>query len=272
MKSRYVALDFETTGASWHNGEVIEIAAARCENGVQVEAFEVLLKPSIPVDAGALAVHGLTDAHLAEHGQDPAVEWPKLHAFLGDDPLVAHNGLGFDYPFMHKAFGRYGLAHASNRLLDSVRLSRAILGRQIASHSLASLCAHFKLPRIRAHRAMSDVIDVCGVLNHLIGPEHHDDLLWDMCGRTSFHTMLGLPEHLDVIRRAMVEGLEVQIEYRLKSGSVSRRWIRPLRLEGRPNNVHIRSICGFDGSEKSFLPAGILAILGTRGDIDQTSE
>jgi predicted DNA-binding transcriptional regulator YafY len=82
--------------------------------------------------------------------------------------------------------------------------------------------------------------------------------------------MLDLPEHLDVIRRAMVDGLEVQIEYRLKSGSVTRRWIRPLRLEGRPTNVHIRSICGFDGAEKSFLPAGILAILGTRSPASET--
>src|SRR4051812_45381634 len=90
----YVAFDVETTGLVAQVDRVVEIAAVRfTRSGRLVDRYVELVNPGRPMSPAAQAVHGISDAHLAE-APGAAEVLPRLLAFLGDPrttALVAHN-------------------------------------------------------------------------------------------------------------------------------------------------------------------------------------
>lgn len=90
----YVAFDLETTGLVAQRDRVVEIGAVRFRLSGQVtDQFEQLVNPGRSMSPAAQAIHGISDADLAD--APPAWEvLPHFLAFLGDaraTGLVAHN-------------------------------------------------------------------------------------------------------------------------------------------------------------------------------------
>ena len=81
-------LDTETTGLE---GQVINVAVVTVAGDV---LLDTLVRPTVPVEAEARAVHGITDAMLATASPWPEVA-EQLRAVVGDRPLLAYNA-GFD--------------------------------------------------------------------------------------------------------------------------------------------------------------------------------
>lgn len=147
---REVVFDTETTGLSASGGDrLVEIGCIelvdRCETGRQ---FHCYLNPQRPMPPEAQAVHGLSDAFLADKPLFPAVV-DDLLAFLEEEtPLVAHNA-SFDFGFLNAELKRAGRAALPmERMVDTVAIARRL--HPGGKHSLDALCVRYGIDR--SHR------------------------------------------------------------------------------------------------------------------------
>jgi len=105
-------LDLETTGLDWATGHrIIEVAAILySDDGTKMGGFVKRINPERAIDPKAHAVHGISFEDLAMEPKWSEIA-PKLHAVLSRcDQVVAHNGIGFDVPFLAHEFKREGLS------------------------------------------------------------------------------------------------------------------------------------------------------------------
>lgn len=146
---REIVFDTETTGLDPKTGDrMVEIGCIEMINRVATgETFHAYFNPERPMPAEAEAVHGLTDAFLADKPlfSDRVGE---LLNFLADSPLVAHNA-GFDFGFLNCELSLCGMAGVSlERMVDTVSLAR--VRHPGAKLSLDALCTRYGIDR--SHR------------------------------------------------------------------------------------------------------------------------
>ncbi|MBA3836446.1 MAG: DNA polymerase III subunit epsilon [Sphingomonas sp.] len=148
---REIVFDTETTGLSFSGGDrLVEIGCIEIVNRVPTgNSFHAYLNPDRPMAAEAFAVHGLSDAFLADKGRF-ADHVDELLAFLEDSPLVAHNA-SFDFGFLNGELKLCGRAAVDlDRMVDTLAIARARLPG--AKHSLDALCSRFGVDR--SHRVL----------------------------------------------------------------------------------------------------------------------
>lgn len=148
---REIVFDTETTGLSFSSGDrLVEIGCIEIVNRVPTgNSFHAYLNPDRPMAAEAFAVHGLSDAFLADKARF-ADHVEELLAFLADSPLVAHNA-GFDFGFLNGELKLCGRATIHlDRMVDTLAIARARLPG--AKHSLDALCTRFGVDR--SHRVL----------------------------------------------------------------------------------------------------------------------
>lgn len=101
--NRIICFDIETTGFDYARGDrVIEIGAMELLDGkITGNSLHEYINPDgkiIPPEA--YKVHKLSNAFLEDKPKFGAVA-QKLLDFIGDSPIVAHNGIDFDFPFIN---------------------------------------------------------------------------------------------------------------------------------------------------------------------------
>ena len=143
---REIVFDTETTGLNPAGGDrMVEIGCIEIFNRVETgRHFHAYFNPERPMPSGAEAVHGLTDAFLADKPRfrDKASD---LLEFLGDCPLVAHNA-AFDFGFLNHELNNCGLPLIClTRMVDTLQIART--RHPGAKHSLDALCTRFGVDR-----------------------------------------------------------------------------------------------------------------------------
>ena len=147
-----VVLDFESTGLNTATARVIDIGAVRLEKGIVVDSFETLVDPGVPVPQEVSDLTGITDAML--RGQPKAAEaLPKLMAFIGGDPLAAHNAK-YDVSLLRAELKRLGQSW-QGPALDTLTYARKLYPQE-KSYKLGSLCKKLGVSLKNAHRAVHD--------------------------------------------------------------------------------------------------------------------
>lgn len=99
---RMAALDFEASDKHPHTARIVSCALIHVGGGLDTERRTWLVNPGIPQEPGAIAVHGLTDEHLAEHGM-PAEQ--AVQEIAEAVAAAAHHG----YPLVGHNLGSYDL-------------------------------------------------------------------------------------------------------------------------------------------------------------------
>jgi len=148
---REIVFDTETTGLSFSGGDrLVEIGCVELVNRVETgHTFHCYFNPERAMAAEAMAVHGLSDAFLADKPRF-AEQVEALLDFLGDAPLVAHNA-GFDFGFLNGELGRCGrVLVATERMVDTLQIARQ--RHPGAKHTLDALCTRFGIDR--SHRVL----------------------------------------------------------------------------------------------------------------------
>lgn len=146
---REIIFDTETTGLDPQGGDrLVEIGCIEMVNRVATgRTFHAYFNPERSMPAAAEAVHGLSDAFLADKPRF-AERAGELLEFLGDSPLVAHNA-GFDFGFLNAELAICGLEPVSkDRMVDTVALAR--VRHPGAKLSLDALCTRYGIDR--SHR------------------------------------------------------------------------------------------------------------------------
>lgn len=149
---RQVVLDTETTGIG-DGHRILEIGCVEIvERKPTGRHYHVYINPERDSDAGALAVHGITQEWLVEQNApvfaDVAAEFRE---FIAGAELIIHNAK-FDVGYMDYEFQRLGL---SDTISISTVLDTMLLARQLfpgSKHSLDALCRRFDIDN--AHREL----------------------------------------------------------------------------------------------------------------------
>jgi DNA polymerase-3 subunit epsilon len=142
--SRSVLFDTETTGIDPLNGDrIIEIAALELIRDLPTgKSFHRLIDPERDIPEEATRVHGYTRGDLIGKPRFADVIDDFL-AFIGDDPLVAHNA-AFDFGFLDAECARLRLPSlARPRMVDTLALARAKYPG--LPNSLDALCRRFNI-------------------------------------------------------------------------------------------------------------------------------
>ena len=143
---RQVILDTETTGLSARHGDrIIEIGCIELDNRrFSGQNFHRYLNPQRPVEAGALAVHGITDEFLADKPLFAAVVDDFL-AFVAGAEIIIHNA-AFDVEFLDEELRRLGRGRFADHvggIHDTLLQARELHpGRK---NSLDALCERYQI-------------------------------------------------------------------------------------------------------------------------------
>ena len=144
--TRQIFLDTETTGLDPRQGHrIIEVAGVEMFNRRPTgKHFHRYLNPEREIDAGAVAVHGLTEEFLQDkpHFADIADE---LIEFLSGAELIIHNA-PFDIGFLNSELARLNRSPMSvycPEVLDTLKLAKDIHPGQ--KNNLDALCRRYEV-------------------------------------------------------------------------------------------------------------------------------
>lgn len=157
-----VVIDTETTGFSFNHDELIQIAAARLEQGEIVDWYVTFVNPGKPIPDDIVHLTHISDEDVS-NAPSPGDALAKLAEFAEDATMVAHN-VGFDKTFVTRHPEGYPLLE--NVWVDTLDLSRIALPR-LKSHRLIDLVHTFGTP-VSTHRADDDVAATCVVYRILL--------------------------------------------------------------------------------------------------------
>ena len=167
---REIIFDTETTGLNPAGGDrMVEIGCIELVNRVETgRTFHAYFNPERPMPSEAEAVHGLSDAFLADKPRF-SDKVQELLEFIGDAPLIAHNA-SFDFGFLNHELQRCARDPVCmSRMIDTLMLART--RHPGAKHSLDALCARFGVDRSQRvkHGALLDAQLLCQVYVELTG-------------------------------------------------------------------------------------------------------
>ncbi len=154
--STYVAYDFETTGLSSHEDDIIEIGAVRVVNGQETETFQELVKPARrEISPQVAALTGISPSDV-QHARDIEQVVSDFAAFVGKDPMVGFNSIAFDSQFL-EATGVKMKNQQFDVMLYAMQFQQ-MLGFKRARVSLRVLSERLQIVNPQAHRALADAM------------------------------------------------------------------------------------------------------------------
>ncbi len=168
--SDYTVVDLETTDRDAQHCDIVEVAAVRIRQGKETEAYSQLVRPTLePISAEAEKTHHIGPEMVADAPTFEEIA-PALHAFLGQDLLVAHNGLAFDFRILRRRFRDAGMT------FDPLCFDTLLFARQLyADHPTIKRCRLEDLASAHgveigtAHRALDDTRALAAVFQGMQG-------------------------------------------------------------------------------------------------------
>ncbi|MGH8161527.1 MAG: DNA polymerase III subunit epsilon [Gammaproteobacteria bacterium] len=138
---RQVVLDTETTGLSAAEHRIIEVGCVElADRRYTGRTLHHYVNPGRAIEAGAQAVHGISDADLADKPRFAEIA-AELKEFISGAQLIIHNA-PFDVGFLDAEYNRLDRAHGSigewAEVCDTLALARRRHPGQ--ANSLDALC------------------------------------------------------------------------------------------------------------------------------------
>lgn len=180
---RQIVLDTETTGLETSQGHrIIEIGCVELMNRrLTGRHYHQYINPEREVDAGAQAVHGISNAMLADKPVFARIIDDFL-AFIGDAELIIHNA-AFDIGFINYEINmlRPGFGSITQRchVIDTLLMARAKHPGQ--KNNLDALCKRYGVDNSQRelHGALLDAEILADVYLTMTGGQTHLSLAGD---------------------------------------------------------------------------------------------
>lgn len=143
---RQISLDTETTGLSTELGHrIIEIGCIEIVNRkVTGNTFHTYIQPDKEVDAGAFAVHGISNEFLTDKPKFGEI-FDQLLVFINGAELIIHNA-PFDIGFLNREFSLHGHSnevHHYCTVFDTLPFARKQHPGQ--KNNLDALCKRYQI-------------------------------------------------------------------------------------------------------------------------------
>lgn len=164
----FTVVDCETTGLHSAAGDrLVAVAAVRVDGAVvrAEDTFDELVNPRRAIPAGAIAIHGITQAMVADARSAPEVV-ADFADYAESSVLVGHH-LGFDLGFLAPAAAKAG-AELESFTLDTMLLSAVLFTEPGARHSLDAVSRRLGVNVVGRHTALGDALATAEVLVRMI--------------------------------------------------------------------------------------------------------
>jgi len=150
MAMRKIVVDTETTGLDPKQGHrIIELAAIELEGRkVSLRRFHRYLNPEREIEAGAVAVHGLTYERLQNEAKFADIA-PGFIEFIEGAELIIHNA-PFDIGFLNCELELIGQPPLQNVVVDTLKIAREMHPGK--KNSLDALCSRYAIDN--THRSL----------------------------------------------------------------------------------------------------------------------
>lgn len=258
-----VAFDTETSGPYPLESEIVELGAVKWYQGKVIGQFQTLLKPSKPMNAENISIHGITNEMVADAPLMSEKILPFCE-FIQDSLLIAHHA-PFDLGFLAPEIEKAGLQFPSNVHYCSSLISRALL--HTTNHKLQTLVKELNLVGGDAHRAYDDAYSCLQVF--IKATEKISDgaslakLKEVQCKKMGWidYSLYNKPsEHIKTLVDAIHKQKTIQIVYQ---GGQSKNKLRPITPKGivrNPDGDFVHAECGLDNQRKRFYLSKIVDI------------
>ncbi len=154
--SNFIILDIETIGLYKETGKIIEIAALKVENWKIVEEYDQLINPQCKIPRIITDLTSIRDKDVTDQ---PIIDdiLEDFLKFIGKLPLVGHNIISFDKPFIEYNLQQLEIDdQLKNDCLDTMELA-IFLKPEFKRHKLEYLYEKLFNKRIKQkHRAIDD--------------------------------------------------------------------------------------------------------------------
>jgi ATP-dependent DNA helicase DinG len=153
---KFAVLDFETTGMSPEQDEIIQAGLAIIdEAGVVCSTFSSFVRPDHPIPPEITKITGIRQEDVKDAPLlDEVVA--RMVPHLQDAILVGHN-VEFDARFLQTALERCGYLPFAGRMIDTFALAK-IVYPMMTSYQLTSLTHALDIAHERPHQADSDAL------------------------------------------------------------------------------------------------------------------
>ena len=208
--------DIESTGVVPQRDRIVEIAVLKITPDGETRNTVRRLNPQMPIPPGATAIHGITDADVADCPVFADIA-DKLLAYLDGCDLAGYNIQGFDIPLLENEFRRVGLDldTSSRRIIDAYNLFCKLYPRTLTA-AYKFFCGK---DLEGAHGAAADTAATYEVLLGQL--EKHPELPRDIAQLAQFSDNTD-PDALDRNRRFKWNGDEVVVNFGKYSGRTLR--------------------------------------------------
>lgn len=176
----YVVVDIETTGLDEIDDRIIEIAAIRYIDDVEISRFSSFVRPYTPqlmADytfaefeelAGTTGINYIEDPYITKlTGIDnhmlvdaPTADQiaPAFFDFIGNLPVVGHNFLEFDLKFLREfAAETKSRTSIGHDVIDTMKLAE-VFAKDAGSKALTNVGLFLGAPESVSHRALEDAV------------------------------------------------------------------------------------------------------------------
>ncbi len=254
-----IGFDTETTGKYPLSAEVCELAAVKWRGGRIVDSFQTLLKPSKPMDAEVIAIHGITN-EMVENAPEMNAKIREFHEFIRGGVVVAHHA-PFDLGFMSLEFEKHGLDLPLAPALCSSLLARKLFPES-ENHRLQTLIGFFELERGQAHRALDDARACLDVTLKCLRKLGDDVLLSEAFSaqggilqwqRFSIRELEGMNPRARVLCQAIREERVIEMNYGAGSTPGDKRRVHPMGLVRSLDGDYVVAYAEKDQRSKRYL-------------------
>lgn len=155
-------LDVETTGVHAETDRVLSIGAV-CVHGSTLyrsRMLDDLVAPGVPIPPASTAVHGITDAMVAEARAFPEV-WADLRRLVRNRVVVGHN-VPFDLTVLRAECRRHDRPWEDLVFLDVLRLG-SLINTNHARWDLETLAEIYQVDIHGRHTALGDALVTAAV-------------------------------------------------------------------------------------------------------------
>ena len=170
--SNYIVLDIETTGFDFKNDRILEIAAISYEYGNKTGEYHTLVNPGMLLPPEIVSLTGISQSDVDAAPILEDIEENFLH-FIGDTPIVGHNALSFDVPFLSAQLSR----PIENTTIDTLPMARKVFDL-LPRHKLEYLNSVLRLADSISHRAYYDVETTNALLWACLSPRKYESRVY----------------------------------------------------------------------------------------------
>jgi DNA polymerase III subunit epsilon len=170
-------IDVETTGRDSANDRIVEMGVVLGRSGEVVKTYNWLFNPGRPIPAEISAIHGITDADVADKPPFADCAAEILECLAGSIP-AAYNAM-FDRSFFLAELERAGVrppapppaVRREVDWIDPLTFARELYKAE-GSRALGDMATRLGIEIVQAHRATDDAVAALRVLYALAKDPH----------------------------------------------------------------------------------------------------